>query len=320
MLDLETIESSTAVVEECLNVQPDEQVLIVTDPELLAVGKNIALAANAAGGKSIIQIMPLLDSHGNEPLDVVAESMAAADVVFTCTTQAITHTRARLNAAEAGARIAILRGVTERMMMEGAMTADFVSLKERTREVRDILNDATNAHITSKEGTDVKLSLDGCPAFALDGYHHEDTGFASLPPGESPTHPKEGTTEGEIVMDVSMDTVGLLDEPIHLSVENGHVVDVSGGHEARQLAETIENADENATNIAEFAIGTNPKALFIGNQSEDKIKAGTVHFAVGDNESLGGNTQSNIHLDGVLGSPTVKLDDEIIVDDGELLV
>ncbi|MFC7044781.1 aminopeptidase [Halobacteriaceae archaeon GCM10025711] len=318
MLDLEMSAASAGVVEDCLDVGPDDEVLVVTDARKVGVARSIARASNAVGAETVVAVMPLLESHGNEPPDTIADAMATADVAFTCTTHAITHTRARLRAAEAGTRIGVLRSVTEEMMVEGAMTVDFEELRRRTEALSRLLTDASRAHVTSDEGTDVEFSLEGCQAFSLDGYFHEEYGFATLPPGESPTHPAEGTTNGTIVIDVSMDNVGRLDDPIELVVEDGFVTAVHGGEEADQLRSIIENSDDNAGNIAEFAIGTNPKAKLIGNLAEDKKLAGTVHFAIGDNESLGGTTQSDIHLDGVIRTPTVTLDDTVIVDQGVL--
>jgi len=319
MLDLEMIEASKPVVEDCLNVTAGEEVLVVTDARTVGVARSVAMAANAAGATTTISLMPLLDSHGNEPPTVVAEAMKAADVAFTCTTHAITHTRSRLQAAEAGTRFGILRGVTKDMMVEGAMTIDFEELRRVTEAVRDVHDAASNVHVHSDQGTDIQFSVEGCGAFSLDGFYHETEGFATLPPGESPTHPKEGTANGTIVFDVSMDNLGQLDDPITLDIEDGFVTDVSGGVEADELRELIEDSDENAGNVAEFAIGTNPNAKLIGNTAEDKKKSGTVHFAIGDNESLGGTLKSDIHLDGVLRTPTVELDDDAIVENGRLL-
>lgn len=319
MLDLEMVESSKQVVEKCVDVQPDEEVVVVTDGRKVGVARSIATAARAVGADTTIATMPLLESHGNEPPAVVADAMAAADVAFTCTTHAITHTRSRLQAHEQGTRFAILRGVTEDMMVEGAMTVDFEELKRITDAVQSVLDAASDVRVTAENGTDVAFSVEGCSAFSLDGYYHETEGFATLPPGESPTHPAEGTANGTIVIDVSMDNVGQLDEPVRLEIEDGFVSDVSGGSQAAELEELIANSDENAGNLAEFAIGTNAKAKLIGNLAEDKKRSGTVHFAIGDNESLGGSLKSEIHLDGVIRSPTVELDGEVYVDRGRLL-
>lgn len=320
MLEYEMGHAATNIVTEAMGIQEGEEVLVITDPRKVGVAKSIAIAANGVGADVVTQIMPLLESHGNEPLETVAEAMKTADVAFTCTTHAITHTHARLNAAEAGTRIGVLRGVTEDMMVEGAMTVDFEELRRRTEAVRDIVTAGEHVHVTDENGTDVEFSIDGCDAFSLDGYFHENYGFATLPPGESPTHPKEGTANGTIVIDVSMDNIGQLDDPIELELEDGFVTNVSGGDEAGQLQQIFEEADENGRNLAEFAIGTNPKAQLIGNLAEDKKLEGTIHFAVGDNESLGGSKKSDIHLDGVIRSPTVEIDGEVLVDNGNLLI
>jgi leucyl aminopeptidase (aminopeptidase T) len=185
-------------------------------------------------------------------------------------------------------------------MIEGAMSVDFPKLRRRTEAVRNIIDAGKQVHVTDPNGTDVTFSIDGCSAFSLDGYFHENYGFATLPPGESPTHPKEGTANGIIVIDVSMDSIGSLTEPIELELIDGFVENVSGGDEAAQLRQIFERSDANARNLAEFAVGTNSEARFIGNLAEDKKREGTIHFAVGDNESLGGSIASEIHFDGVL--------------------
>ena len=146
-------------------------------------------------------------------------------------------------------------------------------------------------------------------------------GFAALPGGESPTSPVEGTANGTIVFDYSMDSIGKLSQPLRLEVKNGNVMDVRGGNEEVTVLESHFRKDDSARNIAEFAIGTNPYARLIGNLAEDKKLAGTVHFAIGDNKSLGGSVESSIHLDGLMIKPTVIADNEkTIVKDGKLMV
>ncbi|MFB6160246.1 MAG: aminopeptidase [Haloferacaceae archaeon] len=319
MIDLEMAEVSRKVAEQLMAIEADEEVLVISDPTKVPVGRALTNAARAIGSDAHLIVMPQLDSHGNEPTDVVAEGMKAADVVFTATTHAITHTRSRLAATETGTRTAILRGVTEEMMVEGGMNTDFEELREVTEATRDVLDAAERAHVTSPAGTDVEMDLSGRSAFSLDGYYHDNYGFATLPPGEAPTSPAEGTAEGTVVIDYSMDNIGRVDEPIELTFEEGFVTEIDGGSDADRLRDIVEEADENAGNMAEFAIGTNPDARLIGNLAEDKKLAGTVHFAVGDNESLGGSLQSNIHLDGLVLNPRVRLDGEVVVEGGELL-
>lgn len=319
MIDLELSELSRRIVEELAAVQAHEEVLVLTDAQLVPVARTLTAAARAADAGAMLMVMPRTEAHGNEPPSTVTEAMKASDVTFTVTTHSITHTRARNAASDAGTRVVVMRGVTEEMMLEGGMNVDLEELRDVTGAVRDAVQAAEQAYVSSPAGTDVRFDLTDRPAFSLDGFFH-DYGFSALPAGEAPTSPAEGSASGTVVIDYSMDNIGVLEEPIELTFEDGYVTTIQGDTEADRLRTIVEGADENAGNMAEFAIGTNPNARLIGNLAEDKKKRGTVHFAIGDNASLGGSLESTIHLDGVVLDPTVQLDDEVVVEDGTLLL
>lgn len=320
MKELELIHSADKLVREVIGVKPKHQVLVLTDTEKLRVGNVFALACRALGAETVVMLRPMTGEHGSEPPATIAAAMRAADIVFAPTTHAITHTQARLDAFAAGAKVVILRGVTEDMMVKGAMTVDFKALKKRTEKVKQKLGAANEITVTSAEGTDIRFSVAGRAAFSLDGYYHDDYGFATLPPGEAPTCPVEGTANGTLVFDYSMDGIGRLSEPMKLTVKDGRVVSVSGSAEEALFIEKIFKRDASARNVAEFAIGTNPNARLIGNLAEDKKLFGTVHFAIGDNKSLGGVVESSVHLDGLMLKPTVSLDGKVLVKAGKILV
>jgi len=319
MRELELIGAADRLVRDVIGVTRQDRVLVITDTDTLTVGKVFALSCRAVGAETVTSILPLTGEHGQEPPAIIAAAMKAADVVFGTTTHAITHTQARLDAFAAGARFISLRGVTEDMMITGAMTVDFENLKAVTERVAAQLTAAHQVSVHSSAGTDVTFSISGRQAFVLDGYFHDDYGFATLPPGEAPTSPVEGTVNGVIVFDYSMDSIGRLSEPLRLTVERGNVASIEGGSREVTFIEGLFEKDPSARNIAEFAIGTNPRARLIGNLGEDKKLAGTVHFAIGDNKSLGGTVESTIHLDGLLLKPSVYLDGELVVDRGIIL-
>ena len=77
--------------------------------------------------------------------------MKAADVVICPMKTSITHTRAKIEAAEAGARIATMPGITEEMFAMGAMTADYSRVMALTEQVTDLLTNANTARI-EKDG------------------------------------------------------------------------------------------------------------------------------------------------------------------------
>jgi leucyl aminopeptidase (aminopeptidase T) len=321
MLELELIGSANRLVIDVIGLKKTESVLIVTDAAKLNVGKAFALVCRGIGNETVLAIMPATGEHGNEPPATIAAAMKAADVVFAPTTHALTHTRARLDAYAAGTRVIILRGVDEDMLIKGAMTVDFRALRETTARVARALRKAEKMKVTSPAGTNVTFSIGGRKVFTLDGYFQEAMGFAALPGGEVPTSPAEGTANGTIVFDYSMDGIGLLRQPLKLEVKDGSVVSVTGNSEHTYFVDQIFQNDSNARNIAEFAIGTNPKARLTGNLAEDKKLLGTVHFAIGDNKSLGGTVEATVHLDGLMLKPTVVADDKkILVENGKLML
>lgn len=315
MRELEYAEVTRRVVERMGELTPDEEAVVVADPGTVELGRALTRAARAADADGVLTVAPRLDGHGAEPIDSVAAAMKAADVVFVVTEHSLAHTEARKEAAANGVRVAILRGVTPEMLVEGAMTADFDAVRETTGLVCDALAAASDVRVTAPEGTDARMRLDGRPSFPLDGFFH-DYGFSNLPPGLAVSSPVEGTAEGRIVLDHAVDGIGAVDEPIELDLEEGRVVDVRGGSSAAALRETLDGADDGARNLAEFAPGTNPAARLTPNLAECKKRLGVLDVALGDNTSIGGTVESGIHVDAVLTRPTIELDGRTILADG----
>jgi leucyl aminopeptidase (aminopeptidase T) len=301
-------------------VQPGERVCIAADTNTLAIAQAIVEAVQEIGAEPVLVVMAPRKAHGNEPPRIVAAAMQAAQVVIQPVTYAMTHTDATQAALRAGARVLVLRGVTEDIMTHGAMLADYDKVDRITREVARLMSGASTARVRTPAGTDLTMSLEGRRAVALTGRVGGAGTFAAMPDGEAAISPVESTAEGMLVIDHTMDNLGLLDQPIHMTVRAGRVVEIRGGEAARLLRELVAASDANATNIAEFAIGTNDRARLIGSMTEDKKYWGSVHVAIGDNHVIGGTVTSELHLDGLLLTPTVDLDGQIVVQDGRLLV
>jgi leucyl aminopeptidase (aminopeptidase T) len=121
------------------------------------------------------------------------------------------------------------------------------------------------------------------------------------------------------MVDGSLAGIGLAEEPVELVVEGGHLTSARGG-QGMAFMELLTEHGEDGTNVAEVGIGTNEKAKLTGETLEDEKIAGTCHVAFGASAGIGGTVQVPVHLDCVVMKPTVELDGEPIVREGELLI
>ena len=305
-----------AVVRDCLGVSEGEEVLVVCNPATGSLGERMRDESQEAGADAVLAVIAERESHAAEPPRTVAEAMAAADVVLGPTVQSLSHTAARKRASEAGARIATLPGVTEEMLAR-VMSADMAELRRKGRAVADALDAAAEAVITCPNGSDLHLDLGGRAAIPDAGELTDRGAFGNLPCGEGFIAPATGW--GTLVIDGSMAGVGLVDEPVELVVEGGHMTSARGG-QGMAFMELLTSHGEDGTNVAELGIGTNEKAKVTGNILEDEKILGTAHVAFGASAAIGGKVQVPVHLDAVVMKPTVALDGEPIVREGELLV
>lgn len=306
------------VVRQCMGIQPGEDVLVVCNPVTEEIGALMRIEAQGEGADATLAVISERDSAAAEPPRPVAAAMAAADVVLAPTIQSLSHTAARKAASDAGVRIGTLPGVTEEMLGR-LMTGDLEEIRRRGWAVVTALNRASEVRITCAHGSDLRIGLEGRMGIVDAGELGSRGAFGNLPCGEGFIAPVEGTTEGTLVIDGSIASVGLLETPVELTVREGHLVEATGP-DGEHLMELLTVHGEDGTNVAELGIGTNEEAILTGNILEDEKILGTCHVAFGASAAIGGTVQVPVHLDCVVLEPTVEIDGETIVSGGELLV
>ncbi|WP_258358755.1 aminopeptidase [Moorella sulfitireducens] len=292
---------------ECLAVTSNETVLIVTDTDLQPVGEAFFAAARELKAEAAIITMLPRDNHGQEPPPVVAAAMRESQVVVLATSRSLSHTRARREANTAGARIASLPGATADML-ERTLAVDYKALAADCEHYASLLTSGREVHLTTPAGTDLTFSIAGRPGHPDTGLYTRPGSFGNLPAGEAYVAPVEGTARGLLVIDGALAGIGILEKPLRIKVEAGQAVAVSGGREARLLEEIFNRYGPASRNIAELGIGLNPLARLTGNVLEDEKVRGTVHIALGDNSTFGGQVEAPSHLDGILLRPRLKVD------------
>ena len=277
-------------------------------------GSSVEFVAYASVGRDGVNV-------GRE----MEEKMKAANVVLAITTYSLSHTDARENANKAGTRIASMPlFLPEMFYAKGPMSADYRKIKKESRRIADLITESNEARIKSRAGTDLSLSLQGRKGQMDVGILTEKGTWGNLPAGEAYCTPLEGTTEGKAVVPKGWFTD--LDESMVLTFKHGEVASIEGGGmvgEKFSKLLSLGNSNEpyrSRRNVAELGIGTNPYAKRPDNVLEAEKIRGTVHVAIGDNFHMGGAVKADMHEDFVIPSPTLMLDNKLVMKNGKMSI
>ncbi|ELZ94801.1 aminopeptidase (leucyl aminopeptidase, aminopeptidase T) [Haloferax mucosum ATCC BAA-1512] len=304
--------ASETAVHQCLDLAADESLLVVTDDKRTRIGEALYdVACDVTDDASIIRYPPG-NQHGEEPPAPVAAAMQSCDAFLAPTTKSLSHTRARGDACDAGARGATLPGITEEVFVTG-LDADYDTIYDHSKAMLDAVGDADEVRVTTEKGTDITFVRGDREWLADTGAIADSGSFSNLPAGEVFLSPASAT--GTYVVDGTMMPHGLLDDgqDLRFEVEDGYVTEISDDDIREQVEAAAEEVGRDAYNLAELGIGTNVGVTdLVGSVLLDEKAAGTVHIAIGDDAGIGGDTDAPLHLDGIIRDPTVYADGDAV--------
>jgi leucyl aminopeptidase (aminopeptidase T) len=305
----------------CAGARPGENVVISTDTNKIRIAEALAAAAYAVGAVPTMVVIPPTGAHGAQLPAPVVGACREADIFFLPTTFSQTHTDARIQAIQRGARGATMCEVTEDALCVGGITADFEACDRFGRQLGALLDCAVEMRVTTERGSDFHGIIRGRPVQYETGLFRERGQFAALPNSEINISPIEGTAEGVAVVDVRIMSVGITRrEPVTLVMKDGLVADVQGGPMAEDLARILADfGDPTAYNVAEFGIGLNPEARECATNLEDLGKLGHVHIGIGSNYAIGGSVKAPCHIDAIMKEANVYLDGKLVYERGRLV-
>ncbi|MEK6984660.1 MAG: aminopeptidase [Nanoarchaeota archaeon] len=308
---------SQTILKDCINLKSNESCLIITDSHLKPIGNSLYKNSLKITNKSELILTTIPKTHGTEPPKYISNEMLNYDVVLMPTTMSLSHTKARKNASLKGARIASMPGITIDMMKR-ALDINFNKLKIINEKLIKKLKIKKKIKITTKMGSDVEFYTKGRKWICDDGIYTKKGAFGNLPAGEIFIAPLEGKTNGKIVVDASVGSLGKIDKEIEIKIKKGFIDSLSGGKIADEFKKSLKN--KSYRNVAELGIGTNYKARITGNVLEDEKVAGTCHIAFGNNKHFGGKVNVPFHVDVVLKNPTIYAGNFLIIKEGKIVM
>ncbi|MBY6294015.1 aminopeptidase [Nanohaloarchaea archaeon H01] len=308
-------EGAETVVEQCLDVCEDEEVLVLNDGNDRDLIDALLEVLEETGADFELMEYEEPDNHGEEPPEKVSERMKEVDVVIAPTLKSISHTDARREANSSGTRVATMPMVTKKVWNQ-SLNVDYEKVRQLSDKFYELLRDVSEVRIETPSGTVLRLEIDR-EFFEKDtGFIQEEGSMGNLPAGETDGGILDA--EGTLVID----HFPFAPSGTEVEIRDGEAVAVEHpDSKESDLSEAFEE-DYCSRKIAELGIGTNTEATLIGNMLQDEKVFGTVHIAFGDNSSYFPKSHEkrnscDIHWDTVCEDPKVWFDGEKVIDDGE---
>jgi hypothetical protein len=218
-------------------------------------------------------------------------------------------------------------GITLDMVTKGALALqprDYRTMNQLADKIIAQTRNAIGIHLTTPQGTDATFSIKGRRFFKDTVITPEMWG--NLPPGEVTIGPIEDALNGEIVCDVAIGGIGLIDQNLTITCQNGHAVDITGRTEVVEKVKRAFSRDDMAQVIGELAFGINPKAQISAEFLESEKTYGTAHVAFGRNTDYptGGKNASTNHMDFLMAYPSITAlfptEELEIAKDGKIII
>jgi leucyl aminopeptidase (aminopeptidase T) len=308
------------VLDQCLGVRPDEQVVLLTDGGTdQEVVTRLLEAVATRDGIPLVAQMPAPYLPGAEPPAAVAAMMAAAGAIIELTSLFIGSSQARRDATDRGARYLAMPGVRlDTFRSGGPLDVDFEQLRSDAERVGNAWGAAQKFRLTTRGGTDLRGSVADRPGRVLHGIATQPGAYMAPPDIESGTAPVEGTASGTVVVDGDLLFMGPgpLPEPVVLHVVDGEIRGIEGAERARLTMMLERCADDRMANLAEVSVAFNPAGSICSVPMETESARGSAHIALGNSIAYGGVVSAVAHLDCVMRDATLELDGRAVMIEG----
>lgn len=336
---------AVTAITEVLDLQKDETILIITNPDqnVSEISQALYQAALNAGGKPV-----LIYQEKKSQLDLCEDPVLKAiesepDVIVSMSAGKLGKDRFRISdpIEENGKKFdhifTYLLGMKKiRGFWSPGVTTDiwgrtvpldYLRVRNEAAALKDILDKADSVHITAPAGTDLVIGLMGRETKVDDGDFMKLGTGGNLPCGEAFISPELGSSNGTIAFDGSISMYDgdiVISEPIVCMVKDGFVTDIIGGEDAEKLRETLRLSLENAGEF--FAEGkiddktlkeyernaSNLGELGIGLNPEATISGNMLEDEkayhtchIAIGSNYDNDAQALTHLDGLIKEPTI---------------
>ncbi len=217
---------------------------------------------------------------------------------------------------------------TYREMHWRAVNADYKQISKRGNYLKNVLQGAKMAKVTSPAGTNFSFKIGVRPIFVDDGILTERDAksnrfldrVASLPGGAVSFAPIEASANGKIVVPRHQCRFQPL-TGVAFDFRNGKLQNFKATKGAVCFEETMAPYTGPKDTIGYVSIGLNPewKVMESPGDFRPEAAAGMVTIGIGQNELYGGNNRNTGGFSFPIVKATVEVDGRVVIKDGKLM-
>ncbi len=323
--------ASDILVREIFQLKEGETLIITADTESdESVVNATARSAFAVGAKPMVIWLPAPHGVGKAadpmlPIEALSAALCEADAWVEFNNQWLLYSTPFEIATEKNKKLRYLClvGMDADLMMRVIGRVNKTLLSKFLHKVTEMTGKAKRIRMTTPAGTDVSFETNPNNVMACDDGDASKPGIYMLA-GQINIIPDWDTIQGTIVFDGALTPpCGLLKEPVTLTIENGRVVDIQGGLQAKEFEKWLKSFDDpNMFRLGHVCYGFNPGAKLSGNILEDERVWGCTEWGLGYVSHLEAppeGIKAKSHCDGICLNSSVWLDEKQILADGVVI-
>jgi len=330
-IDRELMPGARNAIRDCLRLQPEERITIITDEETRDIAAALQAEVENVGAEHAVFV---LENYASRPLEhmpeIILEDLATSQVSIFCaqTQRGELGSRIEMTAVvnKHGLRHGHMVNISRQIMLEG-MRADFMAVDALSQRLVERARRTKKVTCKTKAGTDYVAELSPKLHWLKTSGIITREKWGNLPGGEIFTSPLNSNgvfvVDG-VVGDYLCQKYGDLEAtPLTIEIEENRIRSLScDNKELLEEFRAYTSTDENSNRVGEFAVGTNTACSHvIGNILQDEKIPG-IHIAFGHPyaEHTGQNWISKTHIDCVGRNFDIWFDDDQVMADGKFLV
>jgi len=204
--------------------------------------------------------------------------------------------------------------------------------KARVESAQKCIRSSRRMRVTSAAGTDFEVALGELKGNCQYGFADEPGHWDQWPGAFVTTYGNDRSAQGKVVIDAGdmmFPQKDYVRTPITLMIENGYIVAIEGGVDAKLMKATLESYNDPevfAVSHLGWGLSRNGRWDALGFYDKQDIEGqdgrgfyGNFLFSTGPNLSGGGTRRAPLHLDIPLGRCSTYLDDVPMVIDGVVI-